>query len=508
MKATRNLLMTLTAMAAVGLAAGTAPANLVAHYPLDTIAGGTTPDSTGGTAGTLNGTGITQAGTGVIGDSFDFSGGTAQYVGIPNHPWGTTAFTTSVWFNPDSLGNQGPVADWTNGGASPQTFLVRTSGSTLQTYVRSGGTQVGGNVSFPSETLTTSDFNHVVLTYDGQRARTYLNGELSTTVHNFGSAKTIGNGSTADIAAIGGRGSSEQDLAGLVDDVAFWNVTLTDGKAAALTNLAKQAALNYDAAQADQLFEVFDGAASDVTIGSKTWSQATGHGGSAGDVVDLGGGDFFLNLDGTAGVSTLTGSPPPTEFKIDVNTGGSPTMAGWTGLDATYGSNGGTVTVDGVEFWVDSADGARNRGGPNDLTRDFIYDDGSGQATGLRINDLPDGIWEAKVWSWDNDFPTSVGSQTVGIGWAGPAGFEAGTMNPSATVPFTFQFDSSALPDGWGIFTRENNSANRSRFNALQLTRVIPEPMTMLAVGLSVAGLGGYVRKRPRGTSLSGQRRN
>jgi len=263
-KATRNLLMTLTAMAAVGLAAGTAPANLVAHYPLDTIAGGTTPDSTGGTAGTLNGTGITQAGTGVIGDSFDFSGGTAQYVGIPNHPWGTTAFTTSVWFNPDSLGNQGPVADWTNGGASPQTFLVRTSGSTLQTYVRSGGTQVGGNVSFPSETLTTSDFNHVVLTYDGQRARTYLNGELSTTVHNFGSAKTIGNGSTADIAAIGGRGSSEQDLAGLVDDVAFWNVTLTDGKAAALTNLAKQAALNYDAAQADQLFEVFDGAASDV----------------------------------------------------------------------------------------------------------------------------------------------------------------------------------------------------------------------------------------------------
>ena len=28
---------------------------------------------------------------------------------------------------------------------------------------------------------------------------------------------------------------------------------------------------------------------------------------------------------------------------------------------------------------------------------------------------------------------------------------------------------------------------------------VIPEPMTMLAVGLSVAGLGGYIRKRRRG---------
>ena len=30
------------------------------------------------------------------------------------------------------------------------------------------------------------------------------------------------------------------------------------------------------------------------------------------------------------------------------------------------------------------------------------------------------------------------------------------------------------------------------------VTPVIPEPMTMYALGLAVAGLGGYVRKRRR----------
>ena len=32
--------------------------------------------------------------------------------------------------------------------------------------------------------------------------------------------------------------------------------------------------------------------------------------------------------------------------------------------------------------------------------------------------------------------------------------------------------------------------------NGTKVTKVIPEPMTMLAVGLGLAGLGGYIRKR------------
>ena len=104
---------------------------------------------------------------------------------------------------------------------------------------------------------------------------------------------------------------------GLVDEVAFWDETLTDGKVAAIFNLADEAALNYDASQADLLFQVFDGSLADVDIGGLTWVQDTGLGGMAGDVVDLGVGDFFLNLDGTAGVSTLSAAiPEPSTFVL------------------------------------------------------------------------------------------------------------------------------------------------------------------------------------------------
>ncbi len=48
-------------------------------------------------------------------------------------------------------------------------------------------------------------------------------------------------------------------------------------------------------------------------------------------------------------------------------------------------------------------------------------------------------------------------------------------MTPDPTVPFVFEFDSSILDDGFGIYTREANSTNQSRFNVLQLT-MIPDP--------------------------------
>ena len=206
------------------------------------------------------------------------------------------------------------------------------------------------------------------------------------------------------------------------------------------------------------------------------------------------------------------------EFKIDIDsrTGGSiATQPGWTSIDATESSNGDNAIVDGVTFTVFSADGSRSRtsGGvanPGGLTTDFVYDDGNGQAVGLRVDDLPDGIWEAKVWSWDQTAP--AGGQIVGITrfitGSGNETIYATNFAPHPNDPFTFQFDSSLLPDtGFGIFTRESaiSGNNRARFNALQLTlvpqTVIPEPMTMLAVGLGVAGLGRYVRRRRKDTS-------
>jgi len=228
--------------------------------------------------------------------------------------------------------------------------------------------------------------------------------------------------------------------------------------------------------------------------------------------------DEVLSDGDIAALATIPPQPPvPTDIKIDIdstslsssNHGGTIlTEPGWTSLDATMPSEGDSVSVGGVTFTtlaVFSSDGSRVRmtgsaPNPNALTADFLYDDGNGQAVGLRVYNLPDGLWDAKVWSWDQTSP--AGGQIVGLAYTGgPEIILTDDFTPHPTDPYTFQFDSSTLPDGFGIFTRESaiSGNDRARFNALQLTLVppaIPEPITMLAVGLGVAGLGRYVRKR------------
>jgi len=386
-------------------------------------------------------------------------------------------------------GNLNSGGNWSSGlpsSGNPGTIAV--DGSNNSTVFNFGS---GSVVDMTAGTITSSDgFNVTNGTWNisGGRiiTRYFLSNGGSTTFNVSGGTVELSNVSgtqhmgvanngtlnvSGSIVLDGTQATTGVQTGGTVDIASGWTGSWTmapysgdDWKNLFTGNLIEVDGSNIDAATFDSVFAVTDG--------GKTLSMT--------------------------GASPPPPPPTPTQFKIDVNDGSSPTETGWTAIGAAHSGNGGTVTVGGVRFDVASADGARNRSGPNALTRDFIYDDDGGQASGLRIYDLPDGIWEAKVWSWDNDFPTAVGSQFVGVGWTA-GNFIAGTMMPHPTDPFAFTFDSSTLDDGFGIFTRENNSANRSRFNALQLTRVIiPEPITMLAVGLGLAGLGGYVRKRSR----------
>ena len=175
----------------------------------------------------------------------------------------------------------------------------------------------------------------------------------------------------------------------------------------------------------------------------------------------------------------LTRVAAPTLYQIDIDStnGGTSiaTQAGWTSLDASNG-NGSRVFVDGALFEVFSADDDRNRQAPNDLAADFVYDNGSGQAVGLTIRDLAPGAYKAEVWAWDQAVP--LGNQIVGITQfaAGPEIIFTTGFSPSATDPFMFTFDSTNLPDGFGIFTRESNSRDESRFNALRLTAISQAP--------------------------------
>lgn len=102
---------------------------------------------------------------------------------------------------------------------------------------------------------------------------------------------------------------------------------------------------------------------------------------------------------GVAAQTTLAGTIFKTVAMWDIDTtfGGTSinTEPGWTSFDATLGNSSPPVTADGIAFSVGSVDGSRNRNFANDLTRDFVFDDGANQAViGFfgGAGDLPEGL--------------------------------------------------------------------------------------------------------------------
>jgi len=141
-------------------------------------------------------------------------------------------------------------------------------------------------------------------------------------------------------------------------------------------------------------------------------------------------------------------------YSIDINdANNSVTAAGWTALDTNHTGNGGSVTLDGIDFSVGSADGSRLRGtvdspNPDALFGDFAFDDGSGQALILFFGgagSLATGDWQVEVWIWDDDF-TPVGDQFVGYRTNGTETEMSSTVAGSATgAAYSFNFTSDGV---------------------------------------------------------------
>ncbi|MEO0476420.1 MAG: LamG domain-containing protein [Planctomycetota bacterium] len=486
--------------------AGHANAGLTAHYTLDSIDSGTTaPDSTGNADGTLNGTGISVV-AGAIGNAYDFTGATSQFVEIADPAFGKTAFTSSFWFNPDSLGGQGTVSNWTNVGPAPRTFLIRTSGSgELQTFARNGGTQIGGTTTFTTEALTASGFNHVVYSYDGRFVRTYLNGELSGDVHDFGSTGiTLGEGSLGTVS-IGGRGSSENSTNGLIDDVAFWDETLTNDE---VIGLSQVAGINYNASQFQQLKAVHDAGTGNVTIDGKVWSYRSGLSGSAG----LNGGQDTLVLDATANTG-LVDYILRVDFNSDSNGSLSDTQPGWLGTDASGNGTDGTYTVTTTAVGggtIDDRDrGTGNGGGDEaDMWNDFLFsNDGStGTTKGLEVT--VDGLdanadYTVTIWAFDasSTGPVRSADWSVESGDSATLAFDANGTGPGLptdlTSNYTITLNATSNASGEIVLTGLPSAAGSSNnhdvfINGLEIA-LVPEPSS-----LALLGLGGLALLRRR----------
>lgn len=454
-----------------------AAADLIRHYQLESISAGTTADATGNSVGTVNGTPTVV--TGILGNAFNFNDLSTEHVVFTDPFFGQSNVTLSYWIRRDTASNNdGPAANWSDG----QTVLTRIDGSTIQTFARVGGSQSSGVTDLA---LTdTSAFHNLVVTYDSDTStlQTYLDGVGGTPQTFSGSLGGAGSGTFA----IGGRGSSEREMDGAVDDLAMWNSTLDVGQVRSLHGLATTNALNYDAGNAQSLFNVFEETSTSETIGGKTWTKtgAATLNGAPGDVVWLGGSDYGLVLDNDGrGVATKSGNLQ--EYRIDIDStdgGGGPieTAPGWVSLNATGASNSDTVTVNGVTFQPFSADGSRIRrvsGAPvpNALTGDFIFDDGPGEAVGLQFGgagDLPAGIWDVKIYS--NDAQGAAGNQFAAYRENGSPYIVSNAVAMNATDPAVrFQFESDGA-SAYDVFMRENNTEDRSRLNAVHLTYVTP----------------------------------
>jgi len=205
---------------------------------------------------------------------------------------------------------------------------------------------------------------------------------------------------------------------------------------------------------------------------------------------------------------------------FDVNGQGGPTEAGYASVNAANT----VVTQNGISFsYANPSSGLRDRGASGNcalspvpsVTRDFGHsDDGRGFAnpylsvdvTGLLANTEYDLRWHhfdngqtnvanrlALYEDMNNDNSASGETKL----------FETATYNKNTTNFFT-DFTATTNASGELHFAAGPHSAGRSinHLNGFEVvsavSSVIPEPMTMLAVGMGVAGLGGYVRRRRR----------
>ncbi len=134
----------------------------------------------------------------------------------------------------------------------------------------------------------------------------YIDG-VASTVANTVSAISSSNTFVApwDMAVIGAgvnstaTGANEQ-YTGLMDDLGIWNEVLTPTKAAALYNLA-QDTLDYNAANAAALFDIY-ATGTPAIVGGQTWVKVTsGLGTTAGVVI----GSNSLNLGGADGSGVM-----------------------------------------------------------------------------------------------------------------------------------------------------------------------------------------------------------
>ncbi len=197
--------------------AGNLNKNLISYWKFDEPSG-EAEDFIGTNNGTNNdiGFGI----TGIINDAYNFTGDSYSNITYPDFT-GAIDLSISMWIKANGEPNAHLFSDWGSGGNN---YIFQTANPGFVVRILNGDGAAGQDSTIDSTArISQNEWTHVVMTRDltTNNMSLYINGILN----NSGSISLNGGITTNEIYI--GRGVNEFNFTGGIDEVGFWDRSLT-----------------------------------------------------------------------------------------------------------------------------------------------------------------------------------------------------------------------------------------------------------------------------------------
>jgi len=230
---------------------------------------------------------------------------TASNLGIS----GNSARTINTWARYDAyFTGWAPAVHTGTHNSGRRDFVLTALGDRADVYSRSLGVSCYENEVYKTDSDYLTATWYMMTAVYGQGSannmKFYVDGVLAGDV-TFAIAINTDN---APLKVLGHTGPDPRYMAGDVDDVAVWNNTLTATEVKSLYSLATHT-LDYGAGNAQTLFDLFALGSGQATIGSAIWENTSGLTVGAGNLADLGGGYYALQLNGSGGGVAMVPEP-------------------------------------------------------------------------------------------------------------------------------------------------------------------------------------------------------